>query len=176
MCSTSRKGRIDPTTDGFGPEVDHRLLNGLQMTPELAFAAGPSVDEWRGRLRFGRRSRSHRHDRTHPPASSLIGQRANLCTEAIPRRSLSRHLHDAVLRAPGADHRRRGSRDHYAGRHRHSARLRRQRMASTPRNTVQAGSRSAWNPIVKKATRCRFPMMAQACRKDTIPPPAKDWE
>ena len=31
------------------------------------------------------------------------------------------------------------------------------------------------NPILERATHCRFPMMARVCRKDSIRPPAKGW-
>src|SRR5208283_1422108 len=45
-----------------------------------------------------------------------------------------------------------------------------------PSNTVPAESRSASNPIPKRATRCPLPTTDRLCRRVLIQPIAKDWE
>ena len=49
-----------------------------------AFAAKPGIGECPGGFAIGRRGRSCRHDRAHPPASPLIRRRTNLCPQALP--------------------------------------------------------------------------------------------
>src|SRR5208283_3935481 len=45
-----------------------------------------------------------------------------------------------------------------------------------PSNTVPAESRSASNPILRRATRCPLPTTDRVYRRVLIQPIAKDWE
>src|SRR5690242_11773874 len=69
---TSSKRRVDPTTGSFEPGVRSSAVERRANDRKPAFAPRPGVGERRSRLAIARSSRSHCHDRTHPPSSHSI--------------------------------------------------------------------------------------------------------